>query len=309
MVYTKKVRLIMKVTTMIKAMALTAVAATMMSCAGISSMEDVAGAADRATYSVNSASALYTAVGKANPGDTIKLTANIKLTKQLQLLRNGSSSKYIVFDGNGKTLDCSSFSGWGVKVNGSYWDIKKVTVTKAKDCGMVLQTGGNNKVSYCKFTSNGDSGLQVYNSAHDVTVTSCESYYNYDSANGGENADGFAAKLSGGKNIKFKSCVAKYNSDDGWDLYSQPYTVTMESCTASYNGYINSSLKTTKNGDGNGFKLGSSKKSVSHTVKNCTATYNLKYGIDANGNTAKMSFSGNTVKNNKEGQISSRTKY
>lgn len=299
----------MKVTKVLMVTAITAAAMAMMSCAGITDAIDVDGVANRTTYSISTADALYTAVGKANAGDTIKLTANITLTKQLQLLRSGSSSKYITFNGNGKTLTCSKYSGWGVKVNGSYWDIKNLTVTKAKDCGMVLQSGGYNKVSYCKFTSNGDSGLQVYNSAHDVTVTGCESYYNYDSANGGENADGFAAKLSGGKNIKFVNCVAKYNSDDGWDLYSQPYTVTMQGCTASYNGYINSSLKTTANGDGNGFKLGSSKKSVSHTVKNCTSTYNLAYGIDANGNTAKMSFSGNTVKNNKKGQISSRTKY
>jgi hypothetical protein len=299
----------MKVTKILKAAALISAAALMASCSAVAVDGDSAEVADRTTYSVSSANDLYNAVSKAKGGDTITLKSDITLTKQLQLLNSGSSSKYIVFNGNGKKLTCNKYSGWGVKVNGSYWDIKNLTVQKAKDCGMVLQTGGNNKVSYCKFLNNGDSGLQVYNSAHDVTVTGCESYYNYDSGNGGENADGFAAKLSGGKNIKFKSCIAKYNSDDGWDLYSQPYTVTMESCTASYNGYINEKKTTTKNGDGNGFKLGSSKKSVSHTVKNCTATYNLKYGIDANGNTAKMSFSGNTVKNNKEGQISSRTKY
>lgn len=299
----------MKVTKFMKIAALVSVAAIMASCSGINSENESAESADRATYSVSTADALYNAVSKANPGDTITLTANITLTKQLQLLRSGSSSKYITFNGNKKTLTCSNYSGWGVKVNGSYWDIKNLNVTKAKDCGMVFQSGGNNKVSYCKFTYNGDSGLQVYNSAYNVTVTGCESYYNYDSANGGENADGFAAKLSGGKNIKFVNCVAKYNSDDGWDLYSQPYTVTMEGCTASYNGYRSSSLNTTPNGDGNGFKLGSKYANVSHVMKNCTSTYNLKYGVDANGNTAKQTITGCTVKNNKEGQISSRTSY
>ncbi len=299
----------MKVTKLFKAAALTFAASMVISCSAIDSFEEVSDVVGRTTYSVSSANDLYNAVSKAKAGDTIKLNSNITLTKQLQLLNSGSSSKHIVFDGNKKTLNCSKYSGWGVKVNGSYWDIKNVTVTKAKDCGMVLQSGGNNTVSYCKFTSNGDSGLQVYNNAHDVTVTGCESYYNYDSANGGENADGFAAKLSGGKNIKFVKCIAKYNSDDGWDLYSQPYTVTMDGCEASYNGYINENKTTTKNGDGNGFKLGSSKKNVSHTLKNSKATYNLAYGVDANGNTAKMNFSGNTVKNNKKGQISSRTKY
>ena len=116
-------------------------------------------------------------------------------------------------------------------------------------------------------------------------------------------------KKQGGKNIKFNYCVAKYNSDDGWDLYSQAYPVTLNNCEASYNGYINSSLQTTPEGDGNGFKLGSKYKNVSHRVLSCKSTYNLKYGIDANGNTAKQTITNCTVKNNKEGQISSRTKY
>ncbi len=305
----------MKVTKILMSAALISATAMMMSCADLTSDDSESSASSSraassgTTYSVSTASDLYTAANKVNAGDTIKLTANITLTKQLQLLRSGSSSNVITFNGNGKTLTCSSFSGWGVKVNGSYWTIKNLTVTKAQDCGMVLQSGGNNRVEYCKFTYNGDTGLQVYNSAHDVTITGCESYYNYDSATGGENADGFAAKLSGGKNIKFNKCIAKYNSDDGWDLYSQPYQVTLNQCTASYNGYINSSLQTTSDGDGNGFKLGSKYKNVSHRVLSCTSTYNLKYGIDANGNTAKQTITGCTVKNNKEGQISSRTSY
>jgi len=298
----------MKVTKKVLAMALCASAALFMSCSDINASGE-AESAGRASKSVSSASALESAIKNASAGDVITLTANIKLSKQLQILKSGTSSKKITLNGNGKTLDCSGFSGWGVKVNGSYWNIQNLTVTKAKDCGMVLQSGGNNYIANCKFTYNGDSGLQVYNSAHDNLIYKCESYYNYDSGNGGENADGFACKLSGGKNNKFDGCIAKYNSDDGWDLYSQPYTVTMQNCTASYNGYRNSSLQTTKNGDGNGFKLGSSKKSVSHVVKNCTATYNLKCGIDANGNTAKMTITGCTVKNNKQAQISSRTKY
>ncbi|WP_296668742.1 MULTISPECIES: right-handed parallel beta-helix repeat-containing protein [unclassified Treponema] len=304
----------MKVTKFLMAAALVSAAAMFVSCSNLSESSESSSDSSRAassgtTYSVGTASDLYTAANKVNPGDTIKLTANINLTKQLQLLRSGSSGKVITLDGNGKTLNCSAFTGWGVKVNGSYWTIRKLTVTKASDCGMVFQLGGNNRAEYCKFTYNGDSGLQVYNSAHDVTITRCESYYNYDKATKGENADGFAAKLSGGKNIKFNYCVAKYNSDDGWDLYSQAYPVTLNNCEASYNGYINSSLQTTPDGDGNGFKLGSKYKNVSHRVLSCKSTYNLKYGIDANGNTAKQTITNCTVKNNKEGQISSRTKY
>lgn len=301
----------MKMTKWFEAAALVCAAAVMVSCSEIDSEEESgASAARAATYSVSTESALKSAVANASAGDVITLSSNIKLTSTLQLLKSGSSSKVITLNGNGKYLDCSGISsGWGVKVNGSYWQIQNITVKNAPDCGMVFQIGGNNKVIYSKFLNNGDSGLQVYNSAYNVTVTRCESYYNYDKANGGENADGFAAKLSGGKNIKFNYCVAKYNSDDGWDLYSQPYQVTLNHCTASYNGYIDSNLTTTSDGDGNGFKLGSKYKNVSHRVLSCTSTYNLAYGIDANGNTAKQTITSCTVKNNKKGQISSRTSY
>ncbi len=294
----------MKVSTIFKASAIAVAAAMFVSCAAVSSDETVNTDESRATTTtVTTASALATAINNASAGQTIKLGANIKLTSQLQLLKSGTSSSKINFNGNGYTLDCSGISsGWGVKVNGSYWNITNLTVTKAPDCGMVFQSGGNNYIAYCKFTYNGDSGLQIYNSAHDNYVYKCESYYNYDSDNGGEDADGFACKLSGGKNNKYYGCIAKYNSDDGWDLYSQPYTVTMESCEASYNGYRNSSLTTTANGDGNGFKLGSKYANVSHTVKNCTATYNLASGFDGNGNTASMNVSGCTSKNNKKYQ-------
>jgi hypothetical protein len=111
-----------------------------------------------------------------------------------------------------------------------------------------------------------------------------------------------AAKLSGGKNIKFNYCIAKYNSDDGWDLYSQPYTVTLNNCEAAYNGYINSSLTTTTNGDGNGFKLGSAYANVSHRLISDVAHHNLACGFDGNGNTATMSISGCSSYSNKKYQ-------
>lgn len=264
---------------------------------------DVDGDDGRSTYNVSTESALKSAVKNAAAGDTINLSSNIKLTSQLQLLNSGTSSKKINFNGNGKTLDCSGISsGWGVKVNGSYWNICNMTITKAPDCGIVFQSGGNNYIYYVKTTYNGDSGLQIYNSSYGNYVYKCESYYNYDSDNDGEDADGYACKLSGGKNNKFEGCIAAYNSDDGWDLYGQPYSVTMTSCEAKYNGYRNSSLATTSNGDGNGFKLGKSGQSVVHYLKSCNAHHNLGCGYDGNGNTAKMSITSCSSSNNKKYQ-------
>ncbi|MBE6350320.1 MAG: right-handed parallel beta-helix repeat-containing protein [Spirochaetaceae bacterium] len=263
---------------------------------------EIDGAARATTYNVSSESALKSAVKNAKAGDTINLSANIKLTSQLQILNSGTSSSKINFNGRGYTLDCSGISsGWGVKVNGSYWNICNMTIKNAPDCGIVFQVGGNNYVYYVKTHYNGDSGLQIYNSSYGNYIYKCESYYNYDKANGGENADGYACKLSAGKNNKFEGCIAAYNSDDGWDLYGQPYSVYMVSCEAKYNGYT-SSGSTTSNGDGNGFKLGSSGQNVKHYLQNSKAHHNLACGVDGNGNTARHDVSGTQSYSNKKYQ-------
>ncbi len=288
-----------KVSNLVKVMTLAAAAALLVSCSGITADSESDEASDRATTTtVTTESALKTAVANASAGTTIKLGSNITLTSTLQLLTSGTSSSRIYLNGNGKTLTCSFSSGWGVKCNGSYWTISNVTITKAPDCGIVCQVGSHVNLLYVKTTWNGDSGIQVYNSASYAYVYKCESYYNYDSANGGENADGFACKLSAGKGNQFVSCIAAYNSDDGWDLYGQPYTVTMTSCTAKYNGYYPSYGTTTENGDGNGFKLGSSGICVSHTLTSCVSNYNLGCGYDGNGNTGSMTMTNCTATGN-----------
>ena len=291
----------MKITKILTVAAAMTAAAMMMSCAGLAAIEEGDGAA-RTTYNVTSESALKSAVNNAKAGDTINLGANIKLTSTLQLLKSGTSSSKINFNGCGKTLDCSGISsGWGVKCNGSYWNICNMTIKNAPDCGIVFQSGGYNYVYYVKTLNNKDSGLQIYNSSHDNYIYKCESYYNYDTQNGGENADGYACKLSGGKNNKFEGCIAAYNSDDGWDLYGQPYSVYFVNCEAKYNGYTQSG-GTTANGDGNGFKLGKSGQSVVHYLSGCNAHHNLASGYDGNGNTAKMSVTNCSSSNNKKYQ-------
>lgn len=238
------------------------------------------------SVTVTTESALKSAIANAAPGDIIKISGTIKLTSTLQCLNSGTSSAKINFTGG--TLDCSGISsGWGVKVNGSYWNITNMTIKKAPDCGLVFQYGGYNYVYNVTVTGNGDSGMQLYNGAHDNNISYCTSTENYDAANGGENADGFACKLSAGANNKFDHCTANHNSDDGWDLYGQPYTVTITNCTATNNGFGT-------NGDGNGFKLGSSGQSVPHTVTNCTSSYNLAHGYDGNGNTGHITTTGST---------------
>ncbi len=242
----------------------------------------------KSTVTVTSESALKAAVKNANPGDVITISGTIYLTSTLQILNSGTSSNRITLTGG--YIDCSRMSsGWGVKCNGSYWNINYLEIFNAPDCALVLQYGGNNEIKNVRTYKNGDSGIQIYNGSHDNWVKWCTSYDNYDVSNGGENADGFACKLSGGSGNVFYKCNAIHNSDDGWDLYGQPYTVKMYYCLAEKNGYGT-------NGDGNGFKLGSAGQEVSHYVRYCNSNYNLGAGYDGNGNIGHMytEYSGGT---------------
>lgn len=243
--------------------------------------------AEARSRTVSSESSLKNAISNAQPGDIIKVSGTIYLTSTLQLTKSGTSSAKINFTGG--TLDCSRIpnSKWGVKVNGSYWNISNMTIKNAPDCGLVFQHGGYNWVNEVTTCNNQDSGLQIYNNSHHNSINNCTSFDNYDRANGGENADGFACKLSAGRGNQFNNCYAYHNSDDGWDLYGQPYTVKINNCRAERNGYGT-------NGDGNGFKLGSSGQSVPHTVTNCVSNYNIGCGYDGNGNTGHITTTGST---------------
>jgi hypothetical protein len=250
----------------------------------------------KTSYTVTTESALKTAIAAAKAGDVITVSGTIKMTATLKCSNSGTSSSKINFTGG--TLDFSSMavssSNRGINLTGSYWNITNMTIKGAGDNGICVQTGGYNY--FYKVTTTGcfDSGVQIYNSSHDNNVSYCTSTNNYDTQNSGENADGFACKLSGGKNNKFANCTATGNSDDGWDLYGQPYTVTITYCLASSNGKGS-------NGDGNGFKLGSSGQSVAHTCTYCTANSNKAYGYTGNGNTGHITTTGDTGSGNSKG--------
>ena len=106
------------------------------------------------------------------------------------------------------------------------------------------------------------------------------STYNYDPKTDGENADGFATKLSIGPGNWFENCSADYNSDDGYDLYYAGNAVKFYNCEASYNGV--------NNGNGNGFKIGGNYTADNHYLENCTSTNNKLRGFDQNNNTGAL---------------------
>jgi hypothetical protein len=203
-----------------------------------------------------------------------------------------------VFDFSGQPRDDSSSRG--IKISGDYWYIKGIDVMNAGD-NCINISGSHNTIEWVVVHGCCDSGLQISADSSQSsdqtraaynTILNCDSYENYDTATGGENADGFAPKLHIGPGNVFRGCRSWNNADDGWDLFASDDVVVIENCWAFLNGKL-ASGGGTSNGDGNGFKLGGAAASgdayeggAVHEVKNCFAFENLACGYTRNNNTS-----------------------
>lgn len=202
--------------------------------------------------------------------NTINLPAGVTLKGEENATINfastsGSSGKGIVIDTNGSTL-------------------KDIKIMNAADNGIFI-SGSNNTFYNIETCYNKDTGIQVSNGGAYNKFYNCYSHHNADAT--GENADGFAVKLHSGEGNYFESCIAEYNSDDGWDLYAAHGAVTFVKCKANYNGDCNGIR-----GDGNGFKLGGVDNKtpgeaahldpLKHQLTDCSAIGNTKNGFDRN---------------------------
>jgi hypothetical protein len=256
----------------------------------------------------NGSTSLQSAINSIETGGTIYLKAgtyDYSSTITIEEGNNGSSGnlKSIKAYGDGTPIvDFSAMSedssNRGIVLAANYWEINGITILGAGDNGMLL-AGSNNTIDNCTFRENHDSGLQLsrYNTSYDSIdewpsnnlIVNCLSTENIDS--GREDADGYAPKLTCGEGNVFRSCVAKYNCDDGWDLYTKESTgaigvVTLEDCESIGNGKFTDGSST--DGDGNGYKLGDDTASVAHILIDCVATNNRKHGFTGNGNPAAI---------------------
>ncbi|MCD8207489.1 MAG: hypothetical protein LUD72_06100 [Bacteroidales bacterium] len=217
----------------------------------------------------------------------------------------------------------------GVTINTDYIYWYGIDVAGAGDNGMYI--GGNhNVIENCQFYNNRDTGLQLGRANTNATnitdwpsynlIKNCTSFNNYDNETYGENADGFGAKLTIGYGNMFDGCIAYRNSDDGWDLYAKEDTgnigcVIIYNCIAFENGYLlqtqeecngrfpsfNTSLKednttsyTTRDGDGNGFKLGGGSNEGDVKLYNCMSFNNRMHGVTDNSNPGTLQIDGVT---------------
>ena len=218
---------------------------------------------------VSSSSEILSAINSAKAGDVIivkdgtyKFTDTIVINNAM----NGKNGAYIVvkaadgasvkFDFSAQTLDGSNR---GVVVDGDYWYFEGINFYGAGDNGVLL-AGNNNIFEKCVFEANRDSGLQI--SRYDTTaatkdlwpsnnlIINCTAFDNCDypdQGGTGENADGFAAKLTCGEGNVFDGCISYCNSDDGWDLFAKSATgpigvITIRNCVSFGNGTLSNGV-------------------------------------------------------------------
>ena len=226
-------------------------------------------------------------------GGTYNLSSSVAIKKY----NNGTSKdmKMLVADPNNTEDVVFDFAGNDGKatgntfdVSGDYWYVEGI---KFLNGGGVRVGGNHNILKNCDFAGHTNSGLSIsrtdgateqkdwpsYNQ-----IISCNAYNNRDKSD--NNADGFAAKLTCGVGNVFKYCVAAYNADDGWDLFSKSGTgaigeVEIYDSVCYANGYVIEDGKLVKTkGDGNGFKMGGSGIAVNHKIYN-----SYSFGNAANG--------------------------
>ncbi|CAG7614187.1 cellulose-binding domain-containing protein [Actinacidiphila bryophytorum] len=267
---------------------------------------------------LSSPTTLAAAVTKITAGGTIYMrggTYNLSSPIEIQTGNSGSSGalkEISAYPGEKPVLDFSgedaASSDRGIQLNGNYWHLYGLTVQHAADNGIFVG-GSNNVVERVVTAYNRDTGLQISRPGSSTPqsqwpannlIVSSESHDNRDAT--GENADGFAAKLTVGSGNVFRYDVSHNNVDDGWDLFTKPDTgpigaVTIEN-SLSYSQGTLSDGSGSSNGDKNGFKLGGDGIPVNHIFRNNIAYGNGAKGITYNDNPGTMSISNNVSINN-----------
>jgi pectate disaccharide-lyase len=276
---------------------------------------------DSAPGTQSSPTTLTSAITRVAAGGTIVMrggTYNLSQTVTIAAGNNGTSSArktLSAFPGETPVLNFSAQSedpaNRGLALNGSFWRLSGLVVERAGDNGIFVG-GSNNIIERTVTRFNRDSGLQISRIASDTPqnqwpannlVVSAESHDNADSD--GEDADGFAPKLTVGPGNVFRYDVSHNNIDDGWDLFTKSDTgpigvVTIED-SLSYNNGTLSNGGQAGSGDRNGFKLGGEDIAVNHIVRRSIAYHNGKHGFTFNSNPGSMTISNNLSVDNDSG--------
>ncbi|AEV85498.1 cellulose-binding protein II [Actinoplanes sp. SE50] len=268
---------------------------------------------DGAAGTVSSPTTLTSAIGRIGAGGTIYLRGGTYSYAQTVVIppgNNGTAAAAKTLSAYPGEVPVLNFSAQtenpanrGLTLNGNYWHLYGIVVERAGDNG-VFVGGSNNTIERVVTRFNRDSGLQISRIASDTPaaqwpsnnlVLSSESHDNVDA--GGENADGFAAKLTVGTGNVFRYAVSHNNIDDGWDLFTKTATgpigpVTIENSLSYDNGTLTDGTQAAA-GDRNGYKLGGESIAVDHIVRRSIAYHNGKHGFTFNSNPGSLAISNN----------------
>ncbi|WP_185806239.1 carbohydrate-binding protein [Streptomyces sp. RP5T] len=268
---------------------------------------------DSAAGTVTAPTTLTSAISRISAGGTIYLrggTYAYSSTVTIPAGNNGTAAARTTisaYPGETPVLNFSaqseSSTNRGLQLNADYWKIYGLVVERAGDNGIYIG-GSHNVVERTVTRFNRDTGLQLGRIASstpasqwpsDNLILSAESHDNADSD--GEDADGFAAKLTTGTGNVFRYAVSHNNIDDGWDLYTKTDTGAIGPVTIEYSlSYGNGTLSDGSqagNGDRNGYKLGGDDIAVNHTVRHSIAYRNGHHGFTYNSNPGSMTITSN----------------
>lgn len=191
----------------------------------------------------------------------------------------------------------------GVVVEGAWihlkgFEIRNVPMNTRSNTGLTVSGDAHHDIfELLDIHHNFGSGMFIHTTLGGHEILNCDSHDNYDpfSHQGdGENADGFGVHYqTEGDPTIFRGCRAWWNSDDGWDFISQEVPVVVEHSWAMGHGYIHAG--TGRAGNGNGFKIGSSKTGIRHVVRNCVAWGNRASGFYANHSSGGNDWFNNTA--------------
>ena len=246
-------------------------------------------------------------------GGTYSITTPATSAAGINFTKSGTSDtariKYWAYPGELPVFDFSnmaiSTSGYtmGFSVSGSWLhfkglEIRGVPMNTFSNNGVAVTSGGNDIFELLNMHHNSGNGIFIGSkSAGGHLVLNCDAHDNYDATSSqgqGQNADGFGVHYqTAGATTIVRGCRAWWNSDDGYDLINQEIPVTVENSWAMGNGYADYGATNPSSGNGNGFKMGSSRTGVRHLVQNNVAWKNKASGFYANHSTG-----GNTWYNN-----------
>ncbi|MBD5787865.1 right-handed parallel beta-helix repeat-containing protein [Cellulosimicrobium terreum] len=241
---------------------------------------------------------LHTAVAFAQPGQQVVLAGGAYVLDRKVVAergRDGTQGAPITLmsePGTRATLDLSQSPDGGLVLRGDWWHVYDLEITGSLDKAKpMLVEGNHNVVERVESHHNADTGIQISGRSaeppsmwpsHNLVVSS-EAHNNADA--GGNDADGFAAKLTVGEGNVFRHNISHHNIDDGWDLYAKSTTgpigtVVVEDSVAYDNGWLEADP--TRTGEGNGFKLGGESMPGDHLLRNSISFGNLATGVTSN---------------------------